>query len=218
MRRLRATCALFRDVGFRLLLVAQTLERDDDVSQLMAAVEADEYFVVRFEARPDTLAARIVARESASWSGLPGLVAHARKLAETPGRPSGLAGPATRQWPQPWRRWSGTETIRLVSEADAELLRGAWDAFTRGDVDAAVAAFDPHARWYAAGEPGDDGCHNRDDAVRRGARIADVEGNFSTLLVRRSFSAPRTLEAPHFAASLAPVPAGATARDPNTPT
>src|SRR4051794_28204617 len=40
-----------------------------------------------------------------------------------------------------------------------------WDAFARGDVDAAVAASDPQVRWYAAGEPGDDGCHKRDDAA-----------------------------------------------------
>lgn len=52
-----------------------------------------------------------------------------------------------------------------MSRADAQLLRDAWAAFARGDVDAAVAAFDPHVRWYGAGEPGDDGCHNRDDAI-----------------------------------------------------
>jgi ketosteroid isomerase-like protein len=52
-----------------------------------------------------------------------------------------------------------------VSQADADLLRRAWDAFARGDVDAAVIALDPQVRWYAAGEPGDDGCHNRDDAA-----------------------------------------------------
>jgi len=36
-----------------------------------------------------------------------------------------------------------------VKACDAKLLRGAWDAFARGDVDAAVAALDPHARWCA---------------------------------------------------------------------
>src|SRR5215207_9002104 len=60
-RQLRSASALFRDAGFELLLVAQTLESDDDVAQLLAAVEADEHFLVRLDARPDTLARRIVA-------------------------------------------------------------------------------------------------------------------------------------------------------------
>jgi hypothetical protein len=73
----------YRGAGLELLLVAQTLERDDDVAQLLGAVAADEHVLVRLEARPDTLVERIVEREPASWSGLPGLVAHARVLAET---------------------------------------------------------------------------------------------------------------------------------------
>lgn len=82
-RQLRSACALHRDAGFELLLVAQTLESDHDVAQLLGAVEADAHFLVRLEARPDTLAARIAAREPRSWSGLPGLVAHANVLAAT---------------------------------------------------------------------------------------------------------------------------------------
>src|SRR3954452_1599148 len=46
-------------------------------------VGADEDFVVRLEARPDTLAERIVQPQPASWSGVPGLVAYAQDLAET---------------------------------------------------------------------------------------------------------------------------------------
>jgi uncharacterized protein len=53
-----------------------------------------------------------------------------------------------------------------VSQADARLVRDAWEAFARGDVDAAVAAFEPQVRWYAAGDPdGDGACHCRDDAT-----------------------------------------------------
>ena len=81
-RQLRSTCSVYRDAGFELLLVAQTLETDDDVAQLIDAVGADER-PVRLEAQPDTLVERIVEREPASWSGLQGLVAHARVLAET---------------------------------------------------------------------------------------------------------------------------------------
>jgi hypothetical protein len=80
-RRLRLACDLYREAGYDLLLVAQTLETDEDVAQLRAAVGADEVVLVRLQARPSTLAERIVDREPASWSGLPGLVEHARELA-----------------------------------------------------------------------------------------------------------------------------------------
>ena len=45
------------------------------------------------------------------------------------------------------------------------LVRRAWEAFARGDVDAAVAALDPQVRWHGAGDPGSEGaCHDRQDA------------------------------------------------------
>jgi ribose 1,5-bisphosphokinase PhnN len=80
-RHIQAVCALHREAGHGLLLVAQTLETDEDVVQLKRAVAADEYLLVRLEAPPATLVARIVDREPESWSGLPELVAHARQLA-----------------------------------------------------------------------------------------------------------------------------------------
>jgi len=83
MRHVRASCELHREAGHRLLLVAQTLETDDDVAQLLGAVGADEYFVVRLEARPATLVERLVEREPAGWSGLSGLVEHTQVLAST---------------------------------------------------------------------------------------------------------------------------------------
>ena len=49
---------------------------------------------------------------------------------------------------------------------DAETLRRAWDAFTRGDIGAATDALDPDVRWYGAGEPdGEGACHNREEAA-----------------------------------------------------
>jgi ketosteroid isomerase-like protein len=49
---------------------------------------------------------------------------------------------------------------------DLELLRGAWEAFAAGDLEAATAALDPQVRWYAADEPDADGtCHNRGEAL-----------------------------------------------------
>ena len=52
-----------------------------------------------------------------------------------------------------------------MSQTDIALVRRAWDAFARGDVDAAVEAFDPRVRWHGAGQPDSEGaCHNRQDA------------------------------------------------------
>jgi hypothetical protein len=80
-RHVRVVCGLHRDAGHELLLIAQTLETDDDMTQLKQAVGADEYLLVRLEAKPATLVERIIEREPESWSGLPGLVEHARQLA-----------------------------------------------------------------------------------------------------------------------------------------
>jgi len=82
-RHVQTLSALFREHGFDLLLVAHTLETDADTAALLAAVGADEHGLVRLEAAPATLAARIAEREPPSWSGLPALMAHARELAAT---------------------------------------------------------------------------------------------------------------------------------------
>lgn len=53
-----------------------------------------------------------------------------------------------------------------MGDEDVELLRGAWEAFAAGDLEAATAALDPHVRWYAAGELDADGtCHNRGEVL-----------------------------------------------------
>jgi energy-coupling factor transporter ATP-binding protein EcfA2 len=80
-RHVQAVCALHREAGHELLLIAQTLETDGDMAQLRQAVGAAEYLLVRLEASPATLAARIIDREPESWSGLPELVEHAQQLA-----------------------------------------------------------------------------------------------------------------------------------------
>jgi hypothetical protein len=52
-----------------------------------------------------------------------------------------------------------------MTASDIELLRGAWAAFERGDLDTATQVLDPHVRWYGAGEPDAEGaCHNREEA------------------------------------------------------
>jgi ketosteroid isomerase-like protein len=60
------------------------------------------------------------------------------------------------------RRWDNPS----VTTGDIELLRRAWDAYARGDVDAAAAVLHPQVRWCAAEEPDAEGnCHDRDEAV-----------------------------------------------------
>jgi ketosteroid isomerase-like protein len=53
-----------------------------------------------------------------------------------------------------------------MAPSDVELLRRAWEAFARGDLDRATAVLDPAVRWYGAEDPDAEGaCHNRDDAL-----------------------------------------------------
>jgi 1-acyl-sn-glycerol-3-phosphate acyltransferase len=60
----------------------------------------------------------------------------------------------------------GGEPLPRVTPGDVALLRQGWDAFTRGDIEAAAEVLHPDVRWYAAGDPeGEGGCHNREDAV-----------------------------------------------------
>lgn len=82
-RLVRSACELYREAGHRLLLVAQTLDTDADVAELLDAMGADEVFLVRLEAKPASLVGRFIERRAPSWSGLRGLVAHPRELAET---------------------------------------------------------------------------------------------------------------------------------------
>ena len=72
---MRTVCA-----GHDLVLVGETIETEADLAALLGAIGADEAFVVRLEAPPDTLAERIIAREPPHWSGLAALVEHARTM------------------------------------------------------------------------------------------------------------------------------------------
>ena len=104
LRHVRVNCALLRKAAAGPTLLAAltpvlsarrrwrrhdvllgTDRTQDELAQLIEAVGAEETFVVRLHAPPDTLAERIIAREPPSWSGLAGLVAHARAMADVPG-------------------------------------------------------------------------------------------------------------------------------------
>jgi adenylate kinase family enzyme len=82
-RHLQLNCELYRQDGHDLLVLAQTLETDADVAELLAAVGADGVFTVRLEAEPRTLVERITEREPVAWSGLTDLVEHTQELAVT---------------------------------------------------------------------------------------------------------------------------------------
>jgi len=80
LRHVRVLCGLLREAGAELLLVGDTIESEAELAALRAAVGAEDVFVVRLRAEPDTLAERIIAREPPHWSGLADLVEHARAM------------------------------------------------------------------------------------------------------------------------------------------
>src|SRR3954466_8092237 len=103
-RHVRLACELYRDADYALLLVAQTLESDGDVAQLLAAIRPGDVFLLRLEARPHSLVGRTVAREApgalgearvprvpASWSGLSALVDRGHELAASTPALAGVA-------------------------------------------------------------------------------------------------------------------------------
>jgi ketosteroid isomerase-like protein len=53
-----------------------------------------------------------------------------------------------------------------MAASDVVLLRRAWEAFARGDVEPATAVLDAQVRWYGAGDDEhEDGCRNCDEAL-----------------------------------------------------
>lgn len=81
--RLAGVAASFAADGHDLLLVTATAIDDDYVDGVYAAAGAQARLLVRLEAAPATLAARVRAREPATWSGLERLAAASAKLAAT---------------------------------------------------------------------------------------------------------------------------------------
>jgi hypothetical protein len=87
----RAVCGLYRRFGYELLLVTATVEGQDDLDAVLAAIGADEHTVVRLEADPPTLRRRIVEREPDGWPGLDALLAAADRLAPVIASLDGIA-------------------------------------------------------------------------------------------------------------------------------
>jgi broad-specificity NMP kinase len=76
----RAVCALYRRFAYELLLLTATVESQQDLDAVLAAIDADSHSVVRLEADPVTLRRRIADREPEDWPGLDRLLAAADRL------------------------------------------------------------------------------------------------------------------------------------------
>lgn len=79
--QLRAVLSLQRDAGRSRFLISATGVSADQLAAVKAATAADRSLVVCLSASPDTVAARIDAREPDRWPGKLPLMDRARKLA-----------------------------------------------------------------------------------------------------------------------------------------
>ena len=66
--------------GHELVVVAEVIESDAHLADVLAALDSDDHLLIRLEAAPATLRERIVAREPPGWSGLPHLLAETETL------------------------------------------------------------------------------------------------------------------------------------------
>ena len=73
-RHLSAIRETYADCGYDLLLCGATITSPAYMHGLLAALDANDRFVVRLEAETATLRQRIIDREPPSWSGLPQLL------------------------------------------------------------------------------------------------------------------------------------------------
>ena len=79
--QLQANLSLQREAGRRLFLISATAESAEELAAVRAATAAAELLVVCLTAPPDTVAARIEAREPDHWPGKRSLIERARRLA-----------------------------------------------------------------------------------------------------------------------------------------
>jgi broad-specificity NMP kinase len=70
-----------RRAGHDVLLVAEVVESNAHLAELLGAVGADDYLLVRLEAKPVTMRERIIAREPPGWSGLEYLLGEVERYA-----------------------------------------------------------------------------------------------------------------------------------------
>jgi chloramphenicol 3-O-phosphotransferase len=88
--QLDAVLSLQREAGRRRFLISATIETADDLAAVRTATAAELLFVVCLSASPETVAARIDAREPDHWPGKAPLIARARRLASSTPRLPGV--------------------------------------------------------------------------------------------------------------------------------
>jgi hypothetical protein len=81
LAHIRALLDSYAAAGHDLMFVTETLETAADRHALLAALAPADTVVVRLDAEPDTVQARVLEREPETWSGRVGLARHARDLA-----------------------------------------------------------------------------------------------------------------------------------------
>ncbi len=77
---LRAWSESHARAGATLLVVAEVIESDAHLTDVLAALGADDHLLVRLEAEPETLRRRIIAREPEGWFGLDHLLNEMEQL------------------------------------------------------------------------------------------------------------------------------------------
>jgi chloramphenicol 3-O-phosphotransferase len=87
--QLASVLAIQRQAGRSLFLIAATTETGEELRGVLDAARADRALVIALRAPAELLAERLARREPDAWPGKPGLIAHARGLAEAI---PGLAG------------------------------------------------------------------------------------------------------------------------------
>ena len=70
-----------RRAGHDVLLLAEVVQSNAHLTQLLGSVGAGDHLLVRLEARPATMQERIVAREPPGWSGLEHLLGEVERYA-----------------------------------------------------------------------------------------------------------------------------------------
>jgi hypothetical protein len=77
---LQAISALYREEGYDLLMVSTPVTSVAERDGLLAALDADDHFLVRLDAPEATLRERITAREPLGWSQLDDLLQRSREM------------------------------------------------------------------------------------------------------------------------------------------
>jgi chloramphenicol 3-O-phosphotransferase len=87
---LASVLAIQREAGRSLLLIAATTETEAELRGVLEAARADRTLVIALRAPAQVVAERLARREPDRWPGKPGLIAHARALAEVIPRLAGV--------------------------------------------------------------------------------------------------------------------------------